>query len=91
MVLQLEVVAEDIRWSVGRVHGIRKGKQLKMYAWSCVPTATVMRMIDYLPYMAHQGIYRIAGNFREVQIFAIFATNDQNAKIRTVKYKTAKI
>ena len=36
-------------------------------------------------------IYRIAGNFREVQIFAIFATYDQNAKIRTAKYETAKI
>ena len=35
--------------------------------------------------------YRIAGNFREVQIFAIFATHDQNAKIRTSKYETAKI
>ena len=29
--------------------------------------------------------YRIAGNFREVQIFAIFATHDKNAKIRTAK------
>ena len=56
VVLQLEVVAEDIQWSVGRVHGIRKGIQFKMCAWSCVPTATVMRMIDYLHYMAHQGI-----------------------------------
>ena len=27
--------------------------------------------------------YRIAGNFREVQIFAVFATHDQNAKIST--------
>ena len=27
--------------------------------------------------------YRIVGNFREVQIFAIFTTHDQNAKIRT--------
>ena len=35
--------------------------------------------------------YHIAGNFREVQIFAIFATHDQNAKIRTAKYETAKI
>ena len=34
--------------------------------------------------------YRIAGNFREVQIFAIFATHDQNAKIRTVKYEPRK-
>ena len=31
--------------------------------------------------------YRIAGNFREVQIFAIFATHDQNAKIRTAKFQ----
>jgi len=30
-------------------------------------------------------VYRIAGNFREVQIFAIFATHDKNAKIRTAK------
>ena len=36
-------------------------------------------------------IYRIAGNFREVHIFAIFTTHDQNAKIRTAKYETAKI
>ena len=34
--------------------------------------------------------YRIAGNFREVQIFAIFATHDQNAKIRTAKYEPGK-
>ena len=34
--------------------------------------------------------YRIAGNFREVQIFTIFTTHDQNAKIRTVKYKPRK-
>ena len=34
------------------------------------------------------GRYRIAGNFREVQIFAIFATHDQNAKIRTAKILT---
>ena len=31
--------------------------------------------------------YRIAGNFRQVQIFAIFATHDQNAKIKTAKYE----
>ena len=30
-------------------------------------------------------IYRIAGNFREVQIFAIFVTHDQNANIKTAK------
>ena len=35
-------------------------------------------------------LYRIAGNFCEVQIFAIFATHNQNAKIRTAKYETAK-
>ena len=29
--------------------------------------------------------YRIAGNFHKVQIFAIFATHDENAKIRTMK------
>ena len=29
--------------------------------------------------------YRIAGNVREVQIFAIFVTHDKNAKIRTAK------
>ena len=34
--------------------------------------------------------YRIAGNFHEVQIFAIFATHDQNAKIRTAKYEPRK-
>ena len=34
--------------------------------------------------------YRIAGNFRKVQIFAIFATHDQNAKIRTAKYEPGK-
>ena len=36
-------------------------------------------------------MYHIVGNFREVQIFAIFATHDQNAKIRTAKYETTKI
>ena len=37
--------------------------------------------------------YCIAGNFCEVQIFAIFATHDQDVKMRTrtVKYETAKI
>ena len=35
-------------------------------------------------------IYRIAGNFHEVQIFTIFATHDQNAKIRTAKYEPRK-
>ena len=35
---------------------------------SCLDTALVM-------------LYRIAGNFREVQIFVIFATHNQNAKI----------
>ena len=34
-------VAEDIHWSVCRVHGIRKGG-MHVNAWSCVPTATVM-------------------------------------------------
>jgi len=29
--------------------------------------------------------YRIAGNFCEVQIFAIFATHDRNAKIKAAK------
>ena len=38
-----------------------------------------------------EKVYRIAGNFREVQIFAIFATHDQNANIKTAKYETAKI
>ena len=37
------LVAEDIHWSVGRVHGIRK--DIINSAWSCVPTATVMRII----------------------------------------------
>ena len=40
---------------------------------------------------AWERSYRIAGNFREVHIFAIFATHGQNAKIRTAKYKTVKI
>ena len=31
--------------------------------------------------------YRIVGNFREVKIFAIFVTHNQNAKIRTTKYE----
>ena len=35
--------------------------------------------------------YCIAGNFHKVQIFAIFVTHDQNAKIRTAKYETVKI
>ena len=35
-------------------------------------------------------MYRIAGNFREVQIFVIFATHDQNVKIRIAKYETVK-
>ena len=30
--------------------------------------------------------YRIAGNFCEVQIFAIFATHDQNAKFEHVNF-----
>ena len=45
----------------------------------------VCRIISIFAY------YHIAGNFRKVQIFVIFATNDQNAKIRTAKYETAKI
>ena len=36
-------------------------------------------------------MYCIAGNFREVQIFAIFATHDQNVKIRTAKYEPRKV
>ena len=35
-------------------------------------------------------VYHIAGNFREVQIFAIFVTHDQNAKIRTMKQELQK-
>ena len=31
--------------------------------------------------------FYIAGNFCEVQIFMIFATHEQNAKIRTAKYE----
>ena len=38
----------------------------------------------------HWNGYYIAGNFREVQIFAIFATHDQNAKIKTAKIKQLK-
>ena len=34
--------------------------------------------------MCREG-YCIAGNFREVKIFAIFATHNQNTKIRTAK------
>ena len=34
---------------------------------------------------AHRQYYCIAGNFHEVQI-VIFATHDQNAKIRTAKF-----
>ena len=37
------------------------------------------------------GQYCIAGNFCEVQIFAIFATHDQNAKIRTAKISTPEL
>ena len=36
-------------------------------------------------------LHHIAGNFHEDQIFVIFATQDQNAKIITTKYETAKI
>ena len=35
--------------------------------------------------------YRIVGNFRELQIFTIFATHNQYVTIRTVKYETAKM
>ena len=35
--------------------------------------------------------YRIVENLREIQIFTIVAIHDQNAKIRTAKYETAKI
>ena len=64
------------------------------------PSRYYMRYVDFghtiLKYIACYGtgymwkvLYdiqsRIARNFREVQIFAIFATHDQNAKIRTVK------
>ena len=38
-----------------------------------------------------RGAYRIARNFREVQIFAIFATHDRNTKTKTAKILTAKI
>ena len=41
--------------------------------------------------LTHANVYHIAGNVLEVQIFAIFATNDQNTKIRTAKYETTKI
>ena len=34
--------------------------------------------------------FHIAGNFCEVQIFMIFVTHEQNAKIRTAKYKPLK-
>ena len=34
-------------------------------------------------------IYRIVGNFRKVQIFAIFVTHSRNAKIKTAKILTA--
>ena len=44
-------------------------------------------------YFSVTPAYHIAGNFREVQIFAIFAifaTHDQNAKIGTAKYELRK-
>ena len=46
------------------------------------------KFVDVINYRKWR--YRIAGNFREVQIFAIFATHDQNAKIRTAKYEPGK-
>ena len=36
-------------------------------------------------------LHTYRGNFYEVQIFVIFATHDQNGKIRTSKYETVKI
>ena len=53
----------------------------------CVEKGSLVFFSSHMP--SHK--YRIAGNFREVQIFAIFATHDQNTKIRIVKYETANL
>ena len=64
--------------------------------WLIAIHAKINRLIDWLIDWlidCHEckNCYRIVGNFREVQFFAIFLTHDQNAKIRTAKYQTAKI
>ena len=49
-------VAEDIRWSLGRVHGIRKGIQLDVCMVLCANCNSHEDDRLYLLYMAHQGI-----------------------------------
>ena len=63
-----------------------------MYVFMCVCMCVCMIVCMYVCMYVFMCVcmYRIAGNFREVQIFAIFATHDQNAKIRTAKYEPGK-
>ena len=49
-------VAEDIYWSLGRVHGIGKGIQLDVCMVLCASCNSHEDDRLYLPYMAHQGI-----------------------------------
>ena len=63
-------------------------------AWYYGDNDFVIQTFDFITFRcsAHdlklQYMYRIVGDFREG---AIFATHDQNAKIRTAKYETTKI
>ena len=69
--------------------------QLSIFTADCLRHPIQMAGIETIwelhTLIVMNSCYRIAGNFREVQNFAIFATHDQNAKIRTAKYETAKI
>ena len=53
--------------------------------WSSIAAVLQTTAVSYA------CVYHIAGNFREVQIFTIFMTHDQNAKIRTMKIWTREL
>ena len=69
---------------------IRREELNEVACYILMPFNDVKDVIADSEFMTTEEAYRIARNFREVQLFVIFATHDQNAKIRTTKYETAK-
>ena len=58
-------------------------ERLKHWRYTC--TFVAFLNITLFLFFFPLGVYRIAGNFRWVQIFAIFADRPASAKIKTAK------
>ena len=79
--IAISLIHEPLRDPAVNTAGKEPTRGLRVHY--CYPNA--LQMAVSIQKIVYFRVYRIAGNFHEVKIFAIFVTHDQNAKIRTMK------